>query len=1143
MASIYKFYIKNYLENGVVHTGETLFQDYPLEPGQTPMLQPKVKGEMGKAGSFEFAITPAFSFYKKMLQMKTMIRVEYFGKTIFRGRVLTIENADIFGSRSIHCEGDFAFFMDSQQEGIPDDKREKVTLQEYIESLISIHNSKMENDPDKQFVLGEVPGHYTSATTAQRIVHEAKEDFGDSSWGTTMDRLEDLVDKYGGFFRTRYSNGVTYLDWLETCYDPVVKNQKIEISKNLLSAKSTTEVDNLFTKVIPLGGGGDKAITIDAYWPTASPGHDQVNYILVPELATIPLFSDAELNKGYHSKQDYADAISMYGYIEKTVNFENAKTAEELFTYATDWIKMNYCGGIANFDITAVDMKIVDGTVDSLWTGDTVDTVVADYDEETRVTKRLTIISCDKDIYSPEADSFNIGTPNGIINAVYGNKGKNGGGGGGGPSSENPSSSLSPDIVKTIDDAVNTARSQYWIKVESNGGIDIRYDDAMAAFVYTTEGINKSAVEVAKDIDATLTLQQKREIATNPILKDKEALEEYLMSIPKVATKVQNWKVGFVGNLVSAGLPLAEASLVVADESGMVHMASYVDDEGNPKYAPMNPELVTASWNARKILGNKPTTNTEGIESFVQGLGLTDTVNAVFGNFNDFSTVLDPATGSKFNVQALIDPEGSADIPNLKDILSIEDLGSVSKVVIAEDAELTLPEVIKRVKDGVAFGIYDEENLTAGVIVSKINEGSVFIKGSQIQIGGVGLDTKLVSIDSEITNIGTSIEGINDELADQETELSDHSRKITAITSDVTLIGNNLTQAQLDIALHGGQLADHALSITAINTDVASITSQVTTIGGELNQAQLDIATNGQSIIALNSDVVSVENELQAAKARIGTLETTKLSTSSLASEISKLGIVSTGSLTADSIYSNGTIQTPGSILAGGTIKSNGYTVLTTNDDPLQTFSVTTSGNTVTLTWTSIHGGHNGTASFSKAGSVTLSGSWSGNKYTVTASTGQSISETLTPSPANASTINTFTNHMAYITVAATSVTQGPLFRWTVDATSEYNAGYAAGKAAMHIAYHSEGSGNNMKYTFSLVEGAGYGTIVADYTKSTHSAGSIAWTPSGSQTGTLPGVTKNGNTIQYASRSGYTQYTARITGDSYNASSLNITTS
>ena len=68
--------------------------------------------------------------------MRTLVRVEYDGDTIFYGRVLTIDR-DMFRSRTIHCEGAFTFFMDSVFQG--EKNGFTITLHEYLQKLIDFY--------------------------------------------------------------------------------------------------------------------------------------------------------------------------------------------------------------------------------------------------------------------------------------------------------------------------------------------------------------------------------------------------------------------------------------------------------------------------------------------------------------------------------------------------------------------------------------------------------------------------------------------------------------------------------------------------------------------------------------------------------------------------------------------------------------------------------------------------------------------------------------------------------------------------------------------------------------------------------------------------------------------------------------------
>ena len=161
--------MSHYLDNNQNEVStETLIQTIPID-GEPVMLQPRVKVEMGKAGSFEFSMESASPIYNSLMQMKTMFRVTYFGETVFRGRVLTIGRT-MWGTRSIHCEGDFTFLMDSHQIGTKEETRPTIGVLAYLQQIIAQHNSDMGNDNWKKFTLGEVPGQYTSKTpTEQRV--------------------------------------------------------------------------------------------------------------------------------------------------------------------------------------------------------------------------------------------------------------------------------------------------------------------------------------------------------------------------------------------------------------------------------------------------------------------------------------------------------------------------------------------------------------------------------------------------------------------------------------------------------------------------------------------------------------------------------------------------------------------------------------------------------------------------------------------------------------------------------------------------------------------------------------------------------------------------------------------------------------
>lgn len=241
----------SYLSNGDT---ETLLFSIPNQNGDIrPFLTASVNNEMGSAGSFEFSVDPMNFYYSIWKHMRTLVRVEYDGDTIFYGRVLTVDQ-DMFQTLKIHCEGAYTFFMDSLFEG----KKEGYTipLDEYIDKLIDGHNDCMRDMPEKKIYAGEVPGHYTIPNDDVRRIPVDTQKFGkQQGYKTVKEYLDTLVSDYGGQMRVRYNatDGKLYLDWMKVYFNADLSNQTMTINENALDLSHTIEVNNIFTHVLPVG--------------------------------------------------------------------------------------------------------------------------------------------------------------------------------------------------------------------------------------------------------------------------------------------------------------------------------------------------------------------------------------------------------------------------------------------------------------------------------------------------------------------------------------------------------------------------------------------------------------------------------------------------------------------------------------------------------------------------------------------------------------------------------------------------------------------------------------------------------------------------------------------------------------------------
>lgn len=418
---MYTFYIKNYVDDyGTFHDQETTVYSVPIEVPNAAFIDPEIRNELGKAGTMEYSVQPNHLFYNAWKKMKTILRAEYDGDTIFRGRVLTVETPNMQGEKKIHCEGDLAFLLDSQQEGVKEDNRQATTALAYLASVINTHNSQMSGEPDKQFTLGEVPGQYTEATDpSQRVVTDSRK-YGSSSWQSTMSALEALQKQFGGYFRTRYQNGTCYLDWLKNYYNAAVNGQPIELGENLIDISSSTESEDIFTVLIPIGSSSGNNSGEPVYLPGLRlPVPDILNY-----------YTDEELNLGYRNKEDFANAIEDHGTIIKPENFSNADTVEKLREYALDYILNNYTGGDPSFTVSALDMHHIDGQAQKYLIGDRIPVIYPDAKGHNRkratlVRKVLTATEVTYHPHNPDSNEYIIGVPNSGMSKEYGTANKN----------------------------------------------------------------------------------------------------------------------------------------------------------------------------------------------------------------------------------------------------------------------------------------------------------------------------------------------------------------------------------------------------------------------------------------------------------------------------------------------------------------------------------------------------------------------------------------------------------------------------------------------------------------------------------------------------------------------------------------------
>ena len=166
---------------------------------------------------------------------KTVIRVLRDGTEIFRGRPK--DSSGTFRKQTtIKCENDLTFFRDSIQTY---ETYEDVTPTTVIEDVLRKHNEQFKTlDTYKQFKFGkcEVNPHITIGV----------------NFDTTYSFLEKIAKEAGGYFFTRKGSDGYYLDFLSYNGRKTAR-QTVEIKENLLDFIKKKNVQQLYSKILPLG--------------------------------------------------------------------------------------------------------------------------------------------------------------------------------------------------------------------------------------------------------------------------------------------------------------------------------------------------------------------------------------------------------------------------------------------------------------------------------------------------------------------------------------------------------------------------------------------------------------------------------------------------------------------------------------------------------------------------------------------------------------------------------------------------------------------------------------------------------------------------------------------------------------------------
>ena len=303
-----------YIDDTLVHRSDIPDENYQLV-GIT------LDVEMGKSPSLKFTIPPSHpkkSLLKNFLSRFTVKEDEL---VLAEGRLFD-SRQDIYNQVEWQAEGSLSYLTDSYVPAIKVEETIKALFTRYVNE----HNSRVEDY--KKFTVGQI-------TIDNADTEKVKVD--NDGYRYTSDAIQnDLIDSYGGYLRTRYENGVRYLDYLKDYGHKTT--QTIEYKKNLIDFALEVNPEDVFTYLIPTG---DSNLKIN------------------------------DVNNG----KDYIEvegAKAKWGNKYLLKSFSGISDASTLLKEAKQYIKNHYEELPESLEITAIDLKLLGVNVESIHVGDIV---------------------------------------------------------------------------------------------------------------------------------------------------------------------------------------------------------------------------------------------------------------------------------------------------------------------------------------------------------------------------------------------------------------------------------------------------------------------------------------------------------------------------------------------------------------------------------------------------------------------------------------------------------------------------------------------------------------------------------------------------------------------------------------------------
>ena len=327
------------------------------------LINPKLKLEVNKSGSFTFKMAACHPRYDDIQLMTSEITIYQNDEEIWRGRPIRIDE-DFNKNKSVECEGELAYLNDIIQ---PPKQYQNYTPLSFLNALLAEHNKRA--DDDRKFEIGEV----TVTDDNNSILRY-------TNFENTLTCINDkLIKQFGGYLKIRHEHGKRYIDYLQEINE--VNDQVIRFGVNIIDFSTNFDATDIATAIIPLGARQDeKDIEALEKYLTIESVNNGKNY-LVNEAA---------------KKQ--------YGYIEKVVKWDDVTLPDNLKTKGEKYLT-DYQFDTMQLELTAVDMANLEADYESIKLMQTVRVVSKPHGLD----KYFPVTKLDIALNNPANDTFTLG--------------------------------------------------------------------------------------------------------------------------------------------------------------------------------------------------------------------------------------------------------------------------------------------------------------------------------------------------------------------------------------------------------------------------------------------------------------------------------------------------------------------------------------------------------------------------------------------------------------------------------------------------------------------------------------------------------------------------------------------------------------